>query len=83
MASVERFGNIRRGELDYHPLSALGGIALVLQAKEWIQAEDFLLLEGGWNKDFCELVDFEEELDKLSGQGRRVDQGRLGELLTV
>lgn len=70
---MEWFGNIRRRELNYHPFSALGGVTLVLKAEERIQAKIFLLFKGGWDKDFCELVDFKEELDELSGQARRVD----------
>ena len=66
MASVERLGDIRRRKFDYHTLAAFGGLIYVFQTKERIQAKGLLFLENRGDKDFCEFVDFEEELEECA-----------------
>jgi hypothetical protein len=45
MASMERFGDIGRRELNDNPLVSFCSILWVLQAKELILSKSFLLLE--------------------------------------
>ena len=77
---MERLSDIRRGELDYHPLAAFRGMIYILQTKEGIQAKRLLFLEDRGNENFGELVELEEELEECAIERGRMHERRLWEL---
>jgi len=80
MTSVERLRDIWRRELNDYPLLSLRWIRRVLQSEIWVVSEILLSVENGWDKNLCELVDFEVELKERPVGNRLVDESGLGEL---
>jgi hypothetical protein len=71
---VERFRNIWGREFNYNLLPTFGRVLRIFQAKESVLTKALLPCENRGNKNFCELVNFEEELKKRASDRGRVDE---------
>jgi hypothetical protein len=80
MTGMERFRDVGGGELDDDALFPLGMVRGVFEAILGIEAERGSVIEDGGNDDFGEGSCFEEELEERSGDGRPLNERRLGEL---